>query len=1209
MRVIKRSGEEQEMLFDKVTARIKKLSDGLSVSPDKVAQKTFYEMYDGISTSKIDDISADISANMMTIDPDYATLASRILVSNMHKTHSKTFSESMKGIPNVSDEIKDIAHLYDSLIVPDRDYLFDYFGLKTMQKVYLSEGETPQYMFMRVSLGIHGGSDPSAVKETYDLLSTKKFTHATPTMINAGTNMPQMSSCFLTSVQDSIQGIYENIGKCAQISKHAGGIGVHIQDVRSKGSKIKGTNGHSDGIIPMLRVYNATARYVNQCFRGDTLVKTMDGWISIERIKPDDFVLTHDGTFQKVEMTHKRSISENVLRVKTEESSNYVFVTKNHHVYVKDEDNDLIEIEADELVPFVHYMYYPDGNKFSIVTEIDEIYQECDVFDLTVENNHNYVTDIGLVHNSGRRKGSFAVYLEPWHPDIFDFLELRLNQGDEEARCRDLFTAMWIPDLFMRKVESGDDWALFDPSECPGLSETYGPNFDDLYNKYLTEGKARKIVPAISIWNAILKSQVETGTPYMLYKDTCNARSNQQNLGVLKGSNLCVAPETEILTKSGYHRISHCENLPIEIWNGQEWSEVTVKKTSDHSKLIRVNFSDGTFLECTEYHKFHIQVGYGSKTEIKEAYELIPGDKLIKWTQPKAIEYGNNSEYDAYTHGFFCGDGTYHSTYSGEKIIPMVALYGEKKNLISHLDVRSTSGNEDSSGRINVLLQYNLPRKFVVPNDKSIKTRLEWFAGLCDADGHVQNCPGNPTQKSICVSSIHISFLRDVQLMLHTLGVSSVVGILHEACEREMPDGKGGSKMFNTQTCWRLTVSALGVETLIKTGFKTHRLDLTNFTPVTRDVRQYVKVVSIEDNGRFDKTYCFNEPKRHTGIFNGVIAGNCSEILEYTSKDEIAVCNLASLALPEYVRNGEFDFEELHRVTKVITRNLNKVIDRNYYPVPEARNSNMRHRPIGIGVQGLADVYILMGFPFDSKEASEMNMSIFECIYHAALEASVELARKDGRYESFSGSPASEGLLQFHLAGASTKFPWHFDWEFMSRSVRMTGLRNSLLIAPMPTATTSQVLGNNECFEPYTSNLYLRRTIAGEFVVVNKHLVRKLQQLGLWNVHMKDEIIRHNGSIQNIPEIPDTIKKLFKTAWEISQKVIIDQSRDRGYFICQTQSLNLFMESPTLAKLSSMHMYAWKQGLKTGMYYLRTRPKAAPIQVTLDPNACTSCGA
>jgi ribonucleoside-diphosphate reductase alpha subunit len=739
MRVIKRSGESQDMLFDKVTARIKKLADGLAenVSADKVAQKTFYEMFDGISTSKIDDISADIAANMMTVDPDYEVLAARILVSNMHKTYPKTFSESMKHIPNVTDAIKEVSENFDDLIVPDRDYLFGYFGIKTMQKVYLSSGETPQYMFLRVALGIHG-DDYVNVKETYDLLSLKKFTHATPTMINAGTNMPQMSSCFLTSVEDSIAGIYENIGKCAQISKHAGGIGIHAQDIRSKGSLIKGTNGTSSGIIPMLRVYNATARYVDQ---------------------------------------------------------------------------------------------------------------------------------------AGRRKGSFAVYLEPWHPDIFDFLELRLNQGDEEARCRDIFTAMWIPDLFMKCVESNENWALFDPSECPGLSDVFGEAFDILYNKYLTEGRARKIVSALSIWNAILKSQIETGTPYMLYKDTCNARSNQQNLGTLKGSNLC------------------------------------------------------------------------------------------------------------------------------------------------------------------------------------------------------------------------------------------------------------------------------------------------------------------------------------------------AEILEHTSKDEIAVCNLASLSLPSFIRNNEFDFEDLHKVTKVVTRNLNKVIDVNYYPVPEARNSNMRHRPIGIGVQGLADVYMILGLPFDSVEASDLNKRIFETIYHGALEMSVELARVEGRYESFSGSPASEGLLQFDLAGASKKFVWHYDWELMRRRVRQTGLRNSLLVAPMPTATTSQVLGNNECFEPYTTNLYLRRTLAGEFVVVNRHLVRSLQKLGMWNDDTKNEIIRHNGSIQNIANVPMKIKKMFKTSWELSQKVLIDQSRDRGYFVCQTQSLNLFVESPTLAKLSSMHMYAWKQGLKTGMYYLRTRPKASPIQVTLEPSACVSCGA
>ena len=746
MKVIKRSGDEQDMLFDKVTQRIKKLSIGLAVIPDKVAQKTFYEMHDGISTSSIDDISADISANMMTIHPDYEVLAARILVSNMHKTSPPVFSEFVKGLQTASDELSAVADFFDEYVNSDRDYDFGYFGLKTMQKVYMSPGETPQYMFMRVAIGIHGHMKPKAILETYELLSTKKMIHATPTMINAGMNRSQMSSCFLTKVDDSITDIYGNLSKCAQISKHAGGIGIHIQSVRSKGASIKSTNGHSDGIIPMLKVYNATARYVNQ---------------------------------------------------------------------------------------------------------------------------------------TGKRKGSFAVYLEPWHPDILDFLELRLNQGDEDARCRDLFTALWIPDMFMEAVESGGDWALFDPSECPYLADSYGAYFRTHYNRYLSEGRAKKILPAITIWNAIIKSQVETGTPYMLYKDTCNARSNQRHLGTITGSNLC------------------------------------------------------------------------------------------------------------------------------------------------------------------------------------------------------------------------------------------------------------------------------------------------------------------------------------------------TEIIEFTNSNEIAVCNLASLSLPAFIRedDGAFDFDELHRVTKVVTRNLNDVIDRNYYPVQEARVSNMKHRPIGIGVQGLADVFSILGIAFDSEDASEINSRIFETMYHAALEQSVELTKVHGRYDSFRGSPASEGLLQFDLAGGASKFTWHYDWNEMRHAVRTIGLRNSLLIAPMPTATTSQVLGNNECFEPYTTNLYLRRTLAGEFVVVNRHLVKSLGDI--WTPELKDLIIRHNGSIQDIQEIPDHIKALFKTAWEISPRVLINHARDRGYFICQSQSMNLFVESPTIAKMSSIHMYAWKQGLKTGMYYLRTRPKAAPIQVTLDPTGptctwqpgCTSCGA
>ena len=556
------------------------------------------------------------------------------------------------------------------------------------------------------------------------------------------------------------------------------------------------------------------------------------------------------------------------------------------------------------------------------------------------------------------------------------------------------------------------------------------------------------------------------------------------------------------------------------------------------------------------------------------------------------------------SHGFFCGDGTYHATYSGEKTIPGVSLYGEKKNLVKYLDIRTMSGKEDAQGRLNVMLPRDLPKKYTVPHDKSVKSRIEWFAGLCDADGHTQGCPGLPTQKSISVASIHLDFLRNIQLMLHTLGVSSVIGLLREAGETELPDGHGGSKMYETQTIWRLVVSALGVEILINNGFKTHRLDLSDFTPVTRDVRQYVRVVSIEDNGRYDETYCFNEPKRHTGIFNGVVAGNCTEIVQHTNPEEVAVCNLASVSLPAFVVDGKFSHGMLHDIVRIVTRNLNRVIDQNFYPVPEAERSNKRHRPVAIGVQGLADVFMMLGLPFDCQGSRELNIDIFETMYHAALTESCAMAREEGPYETFKGSPASEGKLQFDLWGVTPTGRW--EWGQLREDIQKYGLRNSLLVGPMPTASTAQILGNNEAFEPYTTNLYLRRTLAGEFVMINKHLVADLQNIGKWSKDIKDQIIRDGGSVQSL-DIPQNLKDVYKTAWEMSQKVIIDMAADRGAYICQSQSLNLFMENPTLAKLSSMHMYGWKKGLKTGMYYLRTRAKAKPIQFTLEPQvlACS----
>jgi ribonucleoside-diphosphate reductase alpha subunit len=746
MKVTKRSGENEEMKFDKVTARISNLTQGLSenVSPDKIAQQVVYSMYDGILTYEIDTLAAEVSIGMITTDPDYEILATRIVASNIQKNAPVTYLDAMKILHEnniVTDEVFSVAEKLNEYIVPDRDNDFGYFGLKTLEKAYLTKLqdkiiETPQYMYMRVSSGIHGNNIEKVV-ETYNYMSTGKFIHATPTLFNSGTLRPQMSSCFLISSKgDSIDGIYDTVKECARISKWAGGIGVHISDVRAKNSHIKGTNGSSSGIIPMLRVYNATARHVDQ---------------------------------------------------------------------------------------------------------------------------------------AGRRKGSIAVYLEPWHSDVLDFLELRLNQGDEEARCRDLFTAMWIPDLFMRRVEEDSHWSLFCPNVAKGLNDVYGEEFDALYEKYEKEGLATQTVSAMTIWKAIIKSQTETGTPYMLYKDQCNKRSNQKNIGVIKSSNLC------------------------------------------------------------------------------------------------------------------------------------------------------------------------------------------------------------------------------------------------------------------------------------------------------------------------------------------------AEIQEVSNKEETAVCNLASVALPKYIdpETKKYKFDELHKVVKIMTKNLNKVIDKNYYPVETAENSNMKHRPIGLGVQGLADVFNLSGLSFDSPEAIKLNAAIFETIYHAALEASCELAEIDGPYSSFEGSPISQGILQFDMCDGEAPFSGMYDWDAMKERVKK-GVRNSLLVAPMPTASTSQILGNNECFEPYTTNIYLRRTLAGEFVIVNKHLVKALKKEGLWSKEMKDLMVRAGGSIQSITNIPDHIKILYKTVWEISQKVIIDMAKDRGFFVDQSQSMNLFLESPTVAKISSMHFYGWKAGLKTGMYYLRSKAKARPIQFSLEPE-CSSC--
>ena len=757
MLVLKRDGHRESVKFDKITARIEKLCYGLDpkhINPVEVAMKVINGLYDGVSTVELDNLAAEIAASMTTRHPDFARLAARLAISNLHKVTSKSFSNTMKRLytyvdpktgqnaPLISKEtwkvIKDNAAELDEAIISDRDFSYDYFGFKTLERSYLMkiDGKTierPQHLIMRVAVGIHGEDIPAAI-ETYNLMSEKWFTHATPTLFNAGTPRPQLSSCFLLTMKDdSIDGIYDTLKNCAKISQSAGGIGLSIHNVRAKGSYIKGTGGTSNGIVPMLRNFDMTARYVDQ--------------------------------------------------------------------------------------------------------------------------------------GGGKRKGSFAIYLEPWHADIFEFLDLKKNHGKEEMRARDLFYAMWLSDLFMKRVESNEMWSLFCPNEAPGLADCYGDEFERLYEKYEKEGRARRQVKAQDLWFEILESQIETGTPYILYKDAANKKSNQKNLGTIKSSNLC------------------------------------------------------------------------------------------------------------------------------------------------------------------------------------------------------------------------------------------------------------------------------------------------------------------------------------------------TEIMEYTSADEVAVCNLASIALPKFVtEDGKFDHQRLYEITKVITRNLNKVIDINYYPVEEARVSNMRHRPIGIGVQGLADAFILLRMPFDSDEARGLNKDIFETIYFAAMEASMEEAKVHGPYETFKGSPVSKGIFQFDMWGV-TPDSGRWNWDGLKKEVKQNGVRNSLLLAPMPTASTSQILGNNECFEPYTSNIYTRRTLSGEFIIANKHLMKDLMSLGLWSENMRQKLISTNGSVQPIAEIPQNIKDIYKTVWEISQKAIIDMSADRGAYICQSQSLNIHITNPNFGKLTSMHFYAWKKGLKTGMYYLRSTAAADAIKFTLDKTA------
>lgn len=1442
MLVLKRDGRKETVSFDKVLGRVRKASKGLAVNPDALAQQVLAQIFDGVKTSELDELTAQLAASLTTLHPDYGTLAGRISISNHHKNTTASFSEVMLRLsdqkmpqtgevtsfihPALLASIKEHGSEIDAKIHHDRDYLLDYFGFKTLERSYLLKDtsmvvqERPQHMWMRVALALWFNDLPRAF-ETYDYLSTKCFTHATPTLFNAGTPRQQLSSCFLLAMSDdSIQGIYKTLGDCAAISKFAGGIGLHLHNVRARGSLIKGTNGQSNGLVPMLRVFNNTARYVDQCFTPDTMIYTEAGVKAIEDVSITDKVLTSKGLYVRVNQPLRHTYSGPMLEIRAKHSVTPIRVTPEHQVFAlkgqkkmlnydvirnridknlatvtftdakdlevddfvvfpiptyecdipsiseddcrfygillgdghiskdvagvclnrktKQETREFVEaylsnrgitvntyedeetntvrlkwstsspgfkftasqlydenhlkrmescwlhlplvkakqivkglIETDgcigtkeitlevtsyhlieslryillrlgalssgyernrvgsvssyknittnlptavlripripeimEMFPFApaaswfNFMKH-NGYLYTRIEEISESEYSGTVHDFEVEDPHDYtVAHLGITHNGGgKRNGSFAMYLEPWHADVEDFLKMRLNTGSEEERARDLFYALWIPDLFMERVEADGDWSLFCPNEAPGLSDVWGDEFKTLYERYEKEGRARKVVKAQKLWFQTLDSQMETGTPYLLYKDAANRKSNQQNLGTIKSSNLCVAPETLVLTDKGEFPICEIVGQTVRVWNGETFSDVEVKQTGSNQELLDVELSDGRVLTCTPYHKFLISEGYSDKSSIAnsvrvDASDLKKGMKLKKGSLPTIVSGENDFNY-AYTHGFFCGDGTYSN---GR---PSLSLYGDKKDLVPYLDIRSMTGIIDKSGRLNTQLPLDLEKKFEVPLNTSIQCRLEWLSGLLDADGCICR---NGDNESIQIASIEYSFLKKVQSMLLTMGVQSKVNQSFGERKTMLPDGKGGYAEFDCKPLWRLLISSSGLYHLSTLGFVTRRLKWTARKP-QRNAEAFVSVVQVIRRGRYDDTYCFNEPINHAGVFNGILTGNCTEIIEYSSKDETAVCNLASLALPSFVVDGVFDYAKLREVTRVAIRNLNRVIDINFYPTPETERSNIRHRPVGLGVQGLADVFALLGLAWEQEEAAKVNQLIFEHMYFAAVEASVEIAKVEGPYSTFKGSPASKGLLQPDLWSVTpiTETDGSLDWAKLRESVKTHGLRNSLLIAPMPTASTSQILGFNECFEPFTSNLYTRRTLAGEFIVINRYLLADLMKAGLWSEDMKQQIVARNGSVQGIPGISEELQLRYKTSWEMKQKVLIDMAAARGAFICQSQSLNLFVADPTYSKLTSMHFYAWKQGLKTGCYYLRTKAPVTAQKFTVDP--------
>lgn len=1288
MRVIKRNGDIETVSFDKILRRIKTIGQeaGLKINWTQLAMKVIDQLYDKISTTKIDELTADQCAAMSSQHYDYGTLAAHIVISNHHKNTSHDFREVVRQLynfkdihgkhsPLVSQQLYEIVEANSDIINSNmdysRDYVFDYFGFKTLEKSYLMRirgkvVERPQHMWMRVSLCIHG-EDIKAAFQTYSLMSQKYFTHATPTLFNSGTPRPQLSSCFLIAMEeDSISGIYNTLKDCALISKWAGGIGMHIHNIRASGSHIHGTNGSSNGIVPMLRVFNNTAKYVDQCLTPDSIIYCKDGKKCIKDVIVGDEVLNDDGIYRPVSnILNYPNYSGPLYTIKIhyENTTSQISVTDMHPFWTKRGWVSAKDLQQDDTIGFVEPLKNINSMNYKTIASIEfekeytgrvlDLEVLCDTNlnniidnDEIISDHHNFMTSCGLVHNGGgKRNGSFAIYLEPWHADIELFLEMRKNHGDEELKARDLFYALWVPDLFMERVKQNGKWTLMCPNECPGLADVHSDAFKSLYESYEAAGKGRKTVQARDLWFKVLDAQMETGTPYLCYKDAVNRKSNQQNVGTIKSSNLCVASDTLILTDNGHIQISLLEGKRVNVWNGEEFSDVQIVKTGENQELIDVFTDDGCILSCTPYHKFYIQTDCNiSSIKQVEAKDLTPNDKIIKCNYP--IINGTTKMKYAYTHGFFCGDGTYGNITENKPVKckfkalpdkhyckrhidcdvstqlnvpcenefdgtcqansyekkPLVYLYDEKKKLIEFIDYRSVSNN---SNRIVLCLPLDIDEKYYVPSfECCLEDKLLWFAGYCDADGSIAR---NGSNEQLQLTSINYSFLYNIKLMLQTLGINPKLKLASSREFSLLPDGNGGEKYYSVKPLYRLLLTSYDLHNLVNLGFKTNRLNFIGAMPA-RNAKQFVKIIKVENNNRVDDTYCFTEPKRGMGIFNGIITGQCAEIVEYSDENETAVCNLASIGLPTFVDpvSKTFDYAKLHEVTQVVAKNLNKVIDVNFYPTEKTRISNMRHRPIGIGVQGLADVFMLMDVAFHSDTAQQINQTIFETIYHGALTASCDVAKTQGAYETFAGSPASQGRLQYDLWGTEPKYTIDmFDWAMLKSAIMEHGLRNSLLVAPMPTASTSQILGFNECFEPFTSNIYSRRTLAGEFVLTNKYLMRDLIHAGMWNTQLKNSIIANQGSVQHIEGLSQHLKDKYKTVWEIPMRHLIDMAANRGAFICQSQSLNLWMEDPNYGALTSMHFHAWQKGLKTGIYYLRRRAKHRAQQFTIEPEKKT----